>query len=187
MNCGLDVEGHAIEILVNNMDSAKSFGPEMRYYTRTSNLAPDLWNAEFEKNRTSFNVDDEGNPTTDKFPISYNYTMNFKEIDGNGDELDNDWVVTKDSEFNKAIRERAKYEARLIGQEILLLWQDALWKVEITVFPNASYSQGEVYLLNLPSNNLPNRPLRLMQVDQDVWEKNLFFEQDESLLLEGSE
>lgn len=177
---GRDAYGNGTHILQINAVSILEIGSKWKFLDRTT-IAPELIGKEKSSNPASFTTDAEGNFTDDNFPTSYNYNMQF-EWDSDGDGTPDTKTVTSDAEFNQAIRQEAKRQARNAAQNFLNLHGDIQIKATAQVNGSLSYEKGQVVKLTSATANLSEQELRIQDVSHTFskagWKTNLDLLQD---------
>jgi len=160
---GRDPYEHGNHILQINPTSIIADGAKWKFLDYSS-ISEDLVNAEVKANPGSFDKTggSEDSPTSN-FPNGYNYTMQFNEID-EGQDTGSKWVVSSDSEYNNAIRVRAKYDGRKKAAEFLKNRGSVRWKGKIELNGTTDYTRGEFIDFTSTSIGLTNFQLRVKNI-----------------------
>lgn len=181
MNVGRDAYGNGNHILQINTTSILQLGAKWKFLDRPT-ISQRLIDEEKSNNSSSFNTDAQGNFTDDHFPNSYNYTMQFQ-WDSDGDGVADTNTVTSDSEFNQAIRFKAKEMGREAALSYLQLHGSPRVKAQVRVNGTLDFEKGKVVQVTSPSCNLDEKNLRIVDVSQSFktsgWDTNLELEEDE--------
>lgn len=181
MNVGRDAYGNGNHILQINTTSILQLGAKWKFIDKPT-ISQKLIDEEKRVNSGDFTKDAQGNFTDDHFPTSYNYDMQFQ-WDSDGDGLADTTTVTSDSEFNQAIRFKAKELGRQAAIAFLQLHGSPRAKAQIRVNGTLSFDKGRVIQVTSPSTNLNAKNLRVIDVSHSFttggWDTSLDLEEDE--------
>jgi len=182
IDVGRDCNGHGNHALEINTRSIIEAGAKWKFLDRSS-ITANLINAEFQADTSKWDVGDEGE-RLDNYPkdSAYPYTMQFEEIDSNGQETGSKWVVFDDNEFNRAIRVRARYEGKKIARNFINKHGELRYKAKIELNGTLDFEKGLLCQLTSKTANLTNQKLRIMEVSHSYnkagWITTLNLEED---------
>jgi hypothetical protein len=169
-NCGLDLNGNAVEGVYYDEVSIGKYGFKSYYATElTGDLFVNVLNTEREANISSFNPNSEGEPTV-KIPTTFPYTF----VDG--------YVSDGTTNFNSYLKDgtgKVLSQGEQIAAAIASNSSTPQYTLELNQRFTNKYNLGEQWSCNFPSRNI-NRPLRIEAISQKVGETSITFVEDEA-------
>jgi len=174
--CGKDCNNNPISDIVMNIDSITKYGTKFYFMSKYEKTTTDLMTREIssDTSKTLFDYDEYGKPKN-WYPKSFPYTIQTWVNRETGGSI----TCNNKGEFNKALRDEAKYIVGLIAQKIVDKLGIPRKSATITIPYNTNYTKGSMRHLNLYSYNLYDEPLRIYEINYGEGTIDLSFKQDE--------
>lgn len=183
VDVGKDCYGHGNHHLQLNPQSIIEAGAKWKFLDRAA-ISVNLIEEQFQADTSLWTTDSSGD-RTENFPIGYNFTMTFNEIDSSFQEQTNSWTVASDNGFNTAIRKRSRFEGKKIGKAFLDHNGEIGYKVSITMKGTLDFEKGLLAQVTAISAGISDKLLRVMEVSHSFntkgWITKLNLEEDPEL------
>lgn len=182
---GKDCYDHGNHLVQINPASVLSLGAKWKFLDLSS-ISKNLIEKQFLADTSKWNTTQDGSSVVRKenFPkgASYPFTMTFKEIDSNGQELGSSWSVSSDAQFNNAIRVRSRFDGRKRAIDFLRLKSEANYRASLRINGTLTYDQGNIATLTSPTANVTDLQIRIKQIthrfDNAGWVTSVDLEED---------
>jgi len=142
VKCGMDAEGRPISTRYFDAASMSKYGFKYYLLTRT-NIAPDLITAQ-------------------GFGASVNYPSTYPYVSTWGVE------VHSASEWNQAIRDKARIDGAKEGENYASLRTKGLINVNLNFKPGVSFKIGDVLSVTIPSYDLVSKSVRVKSLKYNI-------------------
>lgn len=184
VDVGKDCYGNGNHILQINTVSIIKTGSKWKFLDR-STLSPTLINEQWKADKSKWDNDTGSDGLLirkSNFPNTYPFTMTFNYLDNSYNEASYKWQVSSSSQFNEAIRKRAKYEGKKIGKDFLNRKGEISYKAKLEIPGTLNFEKGLLCNIICPSFNLFLEKLRINEVshtfNKNGWITSLALQED---------